>query len=133
MPLTPVHRDDDSAEFFTAAAAGCLLVRRCVNGHYLGFGHRLAPASLICPTCQTNDIAWVQAAGSATLVSWTVVHARDGSVTSVAGIVELAEGAWLYALLDVADSAELQVGRDLAVSFVPSGGDGEMIPAFKPV
>ena len=132
MASFPVHRDDASAAFFDAAAAGRLLVRRCANGHYLGTSLRLAALPVQCPTCRSTEIAWVEASGDARLVSWTVAHARDGSPTGVTGIVELAEGPWMYALLDVAPDAELAVGQPLAVGFVSSGEGGESIPVFRP-
>jgi uncharacterized protein len=132
MPLLPVQRDDDSAAFFAAAAAGKLLVRRCATGHYLGPGLRFAGSALLCPTCQTTEIAWVEASGNASLVSWTVVHERDGSAAGAAGIVELEEGPWLYALLDAAPGSELRAGLPLVVGFVSSGDGGEWIPAFRP-
>jgi uncharacterized OB-fold protein len=132
MPLMPVRREDFSAAFFDATRAGRLLVRRCTNGHYLGGSLRAGGLALQCPTCQTSELAWVQASGDAALVSWTVVHARDGSPPTVAGIVELQEGPWMYALLDVALTAELHPGQPLAVGFVSSGDGGELMPAFKP-
>jgi uncharacterized OB-fold protein len=132
MPLMPVQRDDFSAAFFDATVAGRLLVRRCTNGHYLGGSLRAGGLALQCPTCQTTELAWVQASGDAALVSWTVVHPRDDSPPTVAGIVELREGPWMYGLLDVPPTAELRAGQPLAIGFVSSGAGGELIPAFKP-
>ena len=106
--LPTIVRDDASAPFFDAAASGTLAVRRCANGHYQppppGFG---GPAN----RCQ--------------------VYARTGEPTNVAGIVELAEGPWMNALIDVAPDAQLRAGQALTVCFLPTDG-GETIPAFRP-
>jgi uncharacterized OB-fold protein len=132
VSLAPVHRDRESAEFFDGAARGRLLVRRCVNGHYVGSSLRAGGLSLLCPACGTTELAWVEASGRATLVSWVVGYDRDGSPTGVAGIVELEEGVWMNALLQVEPDAELSIGQRLAVGFVPSGEGGETIPVFGP-
>jgi uncharacterized OB-fold protein len=129
--LRKIVRDDASAAFFDAAASGTLAVRRCANGHYLpptqGFG---GPA-VRCQVCQSPDITWQPASGSATLVSWVVPYGRGGEATNIAGIVELAEGPWMNALIDVAPDAELHAGQALTVCFLPTDG-GETVPAFRP-
>lgn len=132
MILTPVQRDDFSAPFFDAAAQGILLVRRCANGHALapslGSSHG---NSVRCHDCQTDDVHWHPASGSATLVSWIVIHPRDGvGETRRSGLVELDEGPWMYALLDVPPGQQLRVGLPLQVGFVPTDG-GETIPVFR--
>jgi hypothetical protein len=48
------------------------------------------------------------------------------------GLVELEEGAWMYALLQVEPDAELSTGQHLVVGFVSSGEGGETIPVFGP-
>jgi uncharacterized OB-fold protein len=131
--LPAVQRDDFSAPFFDAAAQGILLVRRCENGHFLapssGSSHG---NSLRCHECQSGRVDWHPASGMATLVSWIVLHPRDGGgETRRAGLVELEEGPWMYALLDVPSDLELRVGLALRVGFVPTDG-GETIPSFGP-
>lgn len=132
MPLTPVQRDDFSAPFFDAAAQGTLLVRLCANGHYLapslGSSHG---NSVRCHDCHSADVEWHPASGSGTLVSWIVLHPRDGNgETRRPGLVELDEGPWMYALLDVPPDEELRVGQPLQVGFVSTDG-GETIPVFR--
>jgi uncharacterized OB-fold protein len=129
--LPTIVRDDASAAFFDAAASGTLAVRQCANGHFLpptqGFG---GPA-IRCQVCQSPDITWQPASGSATLVSWVIPYSRTGEATNVAGLVELAEGPWMNALIDVAPDAELHAGQALTVYFLPTEG-GETVPAFRP-
>lgn len=127
MHLSPVERDDYSAPFFDGTAEGRLLTRRCSAGHYL------PPVQggpvLRCPECHTEEIAWAQVSGDASLVSWTVVPTAEGPL--VAGIVELAEGPWMHAPVDVDSDAGLRVGTPLRVDFVRPGS-GEVLPVFRP-
>jgi uncharacterized protein len=125
-------RDDDSAPFFDATAEDRLLIRRCTS-----CGHALAPEARTCHRCGGAALAWVEATGEATVVTWTVAHRRTAAVAgsgdqgpAVLALVELAEGPWLAApLLDV-DPATLAVGEAVVVAFVRPGG-GEAIPAFR--
>jgi len=130
MDRFSVARDEASAPFFDAAAAGRLLIRRCAT-----CGRHYPPHQSHCAEGQELD--WVPAAGPATLVTWAVDHgsaldpvlaAPDG-VSSVFGTVELAEGPWLsVALVDV-DPADLEAGMAMRLCFV-TPGDGEPVPAF---
>ncbi len=129
--LPTIVRDEASAPFFDAAASGTLAVRRCANGHYLPPTQGFSGPAIRCQVCQSPDITWEPASGSATLVSWVIPYARTGEATNVAGIVELAEGPWMNALIDVAPDAQLHAGQALTVCFLPTEG-GETVPAFRP-
>jgi uncharacterized OB-fold protein len=133
MALRAVLRDEYSAPFFDGTAKGELRVRRCANGHYLPAwqGSTEGP-SLRCHTCQSTDITWQPASGRGTLVSWIVLHLKEeeGGGVRLSGLVELEEGPWMYALLDVEPDAALAVGTALEVGFTPTDG-GEIIPAFR--
>jgi uncharacterized OB-fold protein len=129
--LRKIERDDASAAFFDAAAAGTLAVRQCANGHFLPPTQGFSGPAIRCQVCQSPDITWHPASGSATLVSWVIPYARTGEPTGVAGIVELEEGPWMNALIDVEPDADLHAGQSLTVCFVPTDG-GETIPAFRP-
>lgn len=130
--LPQIVRDDASAAFFEAAASGTLAVRQCANGHFLPATQGFSGPAVRCQVCQSPDIEWRPASGSATLVSWVIPHARTGEATNVAGLVELAEGPWMTAPIDVAPDAELHAGQALTVCFIPTEG-GETVPAFRPV
>ena len=129
MNLDPVQRDDFSAGFFDAAAAGRLAARRCDQGHYLPATQGYMGPPIRCPHCRSAVIDWVDVSGEATLVSWTVVHLKDA--TRLAGLVELAEGPWMFAALDVESATSLEVGAALRVRFVQPDG-GEAMPVFSP-
>ena len=114
-------RDDESAAFFDGTARGELMIKRCD-----ACGHHVRPVALVCTRCHGRELTWVPASGDGTLVSWVVVHGRDGP--TVVGIVELDEGPWLDARLVDVDAAGLGVGEPLAVVFVDAGE--EKVPAF---
>lgn len=132
MTITAVQRDDDSAEFFDGTAEGILKTRQCENGHFLPPTQGYGGPAIRCHTCRSESISWVPVSGNASLVSWVVTHARDGSSKTVAGIVELAEGPWMQALIDVDTDTGLKAGTELIAGFVRTEG-GEVIPAFRPV
>jgi uncharacterized protein len=130
MTISAVQRDEDSAEFFDGTAQGVLKTRQCENGHFMPLTQGYGGAAIRCHTCRSENISWAPVSGDATLVSWVVVHARDGSSRMVAGIVELAEGPWMQTLIDVDTDAGLRAGAPLTVGFVPTDGR-EVIPVFR--
>jgi uncharacterized OB-fold protein len=82
-----------------------------------------------CPACTSDRLEWAAASGEASLVTWTVVHSREGAAPPV-GVVELAEGPWMTVRLD-ADPASLSAGMALTAGFDRPGG-GEPVPIFRP-
>jgi len=128
--VSAISRDEASAPFFDAAAGGQLLIRRCADcGHWTVPYTRMGQVLDRCPNCTSARLEWAPASGDATLVTWTVVHTREGPLRPV-GVVELAEGPWLTAPVD-ADPASLAAGMALEVGFERPGG-GEPVPLFRP-
>jgi uncharacterized OB-fold protein len=118
-----VVRDDDSVEFFDGTARGVLMIKQCGS-----CGHFVRPDAISCSRCRGTELAWVEASGRGTLVSWIVVHA---DAPRIVALVELVEGPWLHArLLDV-DAATLSVGDAFEVEFEQAGA--EWIPVFRRV
>ncbi|WP_158890873.1 Zn-ribbon domain-containing OB-fold protein [Amycolatopsis anabasis] len=123
----PIERDTKSAAFFDAAAAGTLVIKGCTH-----CGQTLSPEAAACTACGGTDLNWVDAEGTGTLISWTVVHrapnrAYTDLVPYTIGIVELAEGPWLYARIA---GAEPSAGLPLRVDFVHTEG-AESHPIFR--
>jgi uncharacterized OB-fold protein len=152
MSVGPVDRDEATAEFFDAAAAGVFLLRRCPAGHWS------EPPAAQCTTCGSTALRWEAAAGGATLVSWAVTWAvrepgpaspdragaaQAGAAQAEAGqtgpgpelaatvlvIAELDEGPWWWSQLTAADPAALAVGDRLVISFAAEAGH-EPVPVF---
>ena len=126
-----VRADPRSAPFFEAADRGELMIRRCD-----GCGLWLAPSASGCPLCgEDTEPSWAVASGLGTLVSWSVVHPRQGGQVAVPALVELAEGPWLAAglrLAQAAELAELHAGQPVAAKFIRPAG-GASYPVFCPV
>jgi uncharacterized OB-fold protein len=131
MSVGPVQRDDATAEFFDAAAAGRFLLRRCPAGH------ASEPAATQCTTCARTDLAWVEAGGGATLVSWAVTWSRppDGEEPrrTILVIGELDEGPWWWTQLggdQPGDATQLTPGCRLRIDFARADAEHEAVPVF---
>lgn len=120
----PVNRDEATATFFDSAARGELLLQRCPDGH------RSSPQSRRCEVCRSPALEPVPASGSASLVSWAVVHDRDGT-QSIAAIVELEEGPWWWTMIVDVDPADLFEGQPMRVTFERPEAS-ETVPVFRP-
>ena len=129
--LGVVRPDVRSEPFFTAAGQDVLLVRRCD-----GCGAWLAPTASGCPGCADDtELSWAPASGRGSLVSWSVVHPRDGGPVSVPALVELAEGPWLSTGLRLAGQEQLgmlHAGQPVVAQFVHPA-DGASYPEFRPL
>jgi uncharacterized OB-fold protein len=125
-----VQRDGRSAEFFDAAGADQLAIRRCTR-----CSHAFNLEARTCTDCGSTELVWDIATGSATLVSWAVVHHPPhpdfaAQVPFPIGLVELAEGPWINARIVGSDIAELSAGIPLRVAFIhPEIGDS--YPVFQ--
>ena len=131
MTVGPVQRDDATAEFFDATAAGRFLLRRCPAGHIS------EPAATQCTACAATDLDWVEAGGGASLVSWAVSWSRpadgDEPRKTLLAIGELDEGPWWWTLLACdlpPDAAELVPGRRLRIAFRRADPEHEAVPVF---
>ena len=128
MPLFPVRRDADSAAFFDGTSRDeFLLIRDKTTGDYLD------------PTADTSvdpdRFELVPAAGTGTVVSWSVVHGKgvDGPTRTVVGIVQFDEGPWWWGEFADADPDRDLTAAAVTVSFVNSGDADrdEWIPQFR--
>jgi uncharacterized OB-fold protein len=124
-----------SEPFFRAAERDVLVAPRCsACGHwaspYLFYGAALPQ----CPACDEPALEWTETHGTGTVVSWTVLPGAapvvDGADAQVSGIVELDEGPWLLAAIDV-PVEQLVVGLPVRVAF-ERPGDGDPVPVFRP-
>jgi uncharacterized OB-fold protein len=126
-----MRRDGRTDPFFDGAAADRLVIKRCEP-----CDRWYAPDQNGCSGCGDDGLAWAEADGGATLVTWTVVHGRpagDGTVPPPAhlALVELTEGPWLHARLDGVDPSTLREGLPLRASFVHPD-EGESYLLFRP-
>lgn len=129
MPIFPIQRDPQSAEFLDGTKRGeFLLVRDNQTGEVL---HPQYDTS-IDPERYTR----FPAAGTGTIISWSVVHQKlpGGDVFKLpVGIVELDEGPWWWTSFPKADPEADLYGARVQVAFktLGEGDDAEAIPYFK--
>lgn len=123
--------EPETQPFWEAAREGRLLLRRCeaCGRHH----HYPRP---FCPHCWSEDVAWVQACGEATLYTWSTVFMNDlppfgERVPYVAAVVDLAEGPRMMTNVVDCDPAELAVGMALRVAFREETDDIH-VPVFTP-
>jgi uncharacterized OB-fold protein len=116
--------------FFEGAAAGKLMVQHCPNcSNYTFYAHYM------CPTCQ-HSLDWVQAAGTGTVYTFTVVYQNSvpyfaNKVPYVYAVVQLDEGPRLVTNIEGVDPAKVTCDMPVKATFEDIG-DGMAIPIFVP-
>ena len=117
--------------WWDAAAERRLLVvrcRSCAVAHYY--------PRPFCPRCGSDDVAWEEASGDATLYTWSVVHQNDmppfrDRVPYVAAVVDLAEGPRMMTNVVGCEFDALQAGMALRLE-ITDIGEGVHVPLFRP-
>jgi uncharacterized OB-fold protein len=123
--------EDDTREFWDATREGRLLLRHCRacgEVHYY-------PRNF-CPSCWSDDVDWVEAAGGASLYTWSTVYQNDlppfhEQIPYVAAIVELDEGPRMMTKIVDCSSEQLAVGMRLRARFEPLDDDVTIV-VFEP-
>jgi len=127
---SPARSDTSAEEFFDGCRAEVFLLRRSV-----------LTGELLDPRAEQDDagntaLEWTPAAGTATLISWAVVHKPATDVrpahTVTVGIVELDEGPWWWTRLVDIDPPSITTGMTMRVAFVASdaNADDKIVPVF---
>jgi uncharacterized OB-fold protein len=124
--------DERSAEFFSAAKEGRLLIKRCSN-----CGRYMAPQRDICDACTSEKLEWAQASGKGTIYSFVIMHQilhpgfRDEGPYNVASI-ELEEGPRIISNIVGTPNGEIRVGMKVEAVFEELAG-GVSVPKFRVV
>lgn len=127
MALFPVVRNAETEAFLDAAERGeFLLVRNRTTNEYF------EPRTDV---TLDSDLEYVPAAGTGTVVSWTIAHGRDregASTRTGLGIVALAEGPWWWGKISGITADSDCVGKAVHVIFEKTGPAPEhaSIPVF---
>jgi uncharacterized OB-fold protein len=113
----------DTREFWDATAEGRLLLRHCRACDEVHYYPRN-----FCPSCWSDDVDWVEAKGTGSLYTWSLVMQNDlppfhEQVPYVAAIVELDEGPRMMTRLVDCDESALEVGQRFAARFEPLDDD----------
>ncbi len=129
MPVGPVVRDEESAEFFDGTARGEFLLRYCPDEH------ASSPHAIQCDTCGDANLTWRPASGDATVVSWAIVPGRprenDPDTPTTLVVAALAEGPWWWSQIVDADPAQMKVGAELRVTYRRASEEHEHVPVFE--
>ena len=123
--------DLETKPFWDGCKEGRFLIRHC---NACGADHYYPRP--FCPTCWSDDVAWKEASGRATLYTYSVVHVNDlppfgERVPYVAAIVELEEGPRVMTNVEGVEHDALQIGMPLVVDYKPISDD-ITIAIFRP-
>jgi hypothetical protein len=105
--------EDDSREYWDAAADGRLLIARCGSCQRVHHYPRV-----ICPYCWSEDVAAEEASGQATLYTYSTVYLNDlppfrDRLPYIAAVVDLAEGPRLMTTIVGCEPDRLRIGMAL--------------------
>lgn len=119
----------DSLPYWNAARERRLVIRRCSACTRLHFMPRH-----LCPHCWSDQLEWVDAKGTGSVHSYTVIHrASDPAfaplVPYALALVELDEGPRMMANIVGADALDVKIGDRVQVTFEDRGG-GALVPQF---
>ena len=129
-PIKAPQIDASTQEFWDAARRGVLRIKHC---NACGSNHYYPRP--FCPTCWSTDVEWIDAAGTGTLYTYSVVHANDlpsfrYRVPYVVAMVELDEGPRMETNLVECPLDQIHVGMRVTVVFED---EGELVlPRFRP-
>lgn len=120
MTEDPFRRDSD-AFFWEGIDKGEIRLKKCNACQSI-----LAPGSLFCPECWSDDLAQFKASGRGMLYSYVVYHrafSEHETPPYTAAMIELEEGPRIVSTID-GDVSKLQIGTPLRAVFTPSTADG---------
>lgn len=111
--------EPESEPYWAALQDGTLLIKRCGNCTKFHFYPRP-----FCPHCWSDDVTWVEAAGTATLYSHSVVYRNDlppfgPQVPYIAAVVDLDEGPRVMTRIVDCEAADLEIGMRLQLRTEP--------------
>lgn len=121
--------------YFEAAAEGRLAVQRCSE-----CGETVFFPRTVCPRCRHGAPEWIDAAGTGTVYSFSVVvrSAISGyadEVPYIVALVELDEGVRLMANIVNAAPDDVRIGMPVRVTFErrrDGAGEKIAVPQFEP-
>lgn len=123
------HTTPESQAYWDSAEQGKLRLQRCAScgkvRHY---------PQLVCASCYSLAVEWIEASGRGLVHSWTVAHhaflpAFKPDLPYILVTVDLAEGPRALGRLDMASRDRLHIGLAVAVSF-PRNEQDVALPLF---
>jgi uncharacterized OB-fold protein len=122
----------DSLPYWTAARERRLVIRKCKDCNQLHFMPRH-----LCPHCWSDQLEWVDAAGTGSVHSFTIIRrASDPAFAALVpyavALIELDEGPRMMANIVGPDALAVRIGDSVQVTF-EDRGEGAMVPQFQRV
>lgn len=122
----------DSQPYWDGARAGRLLIRKCGDCGALHFMPRH-----LCPQCWSDKLEWVQAKGTGSVHSFTIISrpplpAFNPLAPYVVALIDLDEGPRMVSNILGDDALSVEIGDRVEVLF-EDRGEGAMLPQFKRV
>lgn len=119
----------DSLPYWNAAREQRLVIRQCTECSQLHFMPRH-----LCPHCWSDQLEWVDAKGTGSIHSFSIVRrASDPAFTSlvpyVLALIELDEGPRMMANILGSDALQSAIGDRVQVAF-EARGDKANLPQF---
>ena len=119
----------DSQPYWAAARERRLVIRKCKACGELHFMPRY-----LCPVCWSDRLEWVDAKGSGSVHSFTIVRrASDPAFAALVpyevALVDLDEGPRMMANIVGIDALAVKIGDRVQVTF-EDRGNGAMLPQF---
>ncbi|MDP1818989.1 MAG: Zn-ribbon domain-containing OB-fold protein [Acidimicrobiales bacterium] len=120
----------ETRPFWDATAEGRLILPRCNACSTVIWYPRL-----FCPSCASDDVSWVDAAGTGTVYSFTVVRKGQGPFAPAApyvlAYVELDEGPRVMTNIVGCRPDDVTVGQRVVVTFADTG-EATALYRFRP-
>lgn len=129
-PLPKPVANADSHPYWSAARERRLVIRKCKDCGELHF----MPRNL-CPACWSDQLEWIDAAGTGRVHSFTVIRrASDPAFASlvpyVVALIELDEGPRMMANILGDGALSVRIGDPVRVTF-EDRGEGALLPQFE--
>jgi uncharacterized OB-fold protein len=123
--------DEDSRPFYDGAAAGKLMLMRCI-----ACGTTRLPSRHHCDECLSPEFEWFEASGRGVVRTFGVMHQRyhpgfASEIPYVVAIIELEEGPRMPANIVDTAPADVRVGMPVLVAWEPH--EDVTIPRFRPI
>ena len=116
------------------------LFSRRTEGELIGFrckscGHILPPLTVTCFWCYSDDLEATPLSGRGRLYTYTVNYMDSAFVKApfASGLVELAEGFWIYSILKERQGKAFEIGMDmeLVVEKLWDNKEGDEVIGYK--
>ena len=130
LPLPVANAD--SLPYWNAARERRLLIRKCNACGALHFMPRY-----LCPACWSDQLEWVEAKGTGSVHSFTIIRRAPMAAFAprapyVLALIDLDEGPRMMANVLGEDALSVRIGDRVKVTF-EERGEGAMIPQFQRV